>query len=91
MGTSDASGLAIPAGGKNHVPIYANLGAIPVAVLDTAFESFLQRVMELAIPATERANQAVTTDMGVSGTAVKRTGHPSRKTNTVWLKPYLRF
>ena len=42
MGTSDASGFAILADGENHVPIYAGFGTIPVAVLGTAFESFIQ-------------------------------------------------
>jgi hypothetical protein len=42
MGTSDASCFAIPAGGENHVPIYAGIDAITVAVFDTAFESFVQ-------------------------------------------------
>jgi hypothetical protein len=35
--------------------------------------------MELAIPTAERTNPAVTTDMDISGTTVKRTGHSNRK------------
>jgi hypothetical protein len=33
--------------------------------------------MELAIPGTERANATVATDMGVSGSALKRGRHPN--------------
>jgi hypothetical protein len=33
--------------------------------------------MELAIPAAKRANAAVATDMGVSGSALKRGRHPN--------------
>ena len=74
MDTADAPGYAIPAGGEDRVPVFAVFGAIPVAVLDAAPESFTQRVMELAIPAAERPHAAITTDMGVSGSALKRGG-----------------
>ncbi len=77
MGTADAPSYAIPAGGEDRVPVFAGFGAIPVAVLDAAYEPFTQRVMELAIPGTERANATVATDMGVSGSALKRGKHPS--------------
>ena len=63
-----------PAGGEDRVSVFAGFGAIPVAVLDAAPESFTQRVMELAIPAAERPHAAITTDMGVSGSALKRGG-----------------
>jgi hypothetical protein len=39
--------------------------------------------MELAIPAAERANTAVATDMGVSGSALKRGRHPNGMPSTV--------
>ncbi len=83
MGTTAAPGYAIPAGGEDRVPVFAGFGAIPVAVLDVAPEPFTQRVMELAIPAAERANAAVATDMGVSGSALKRGRHPNGMPSTV--------
>ena len=67
MATAAAPGCAIPAGGQDRVQVFSGFGAISVAVLDTALEPFTQRVMELAISTAERANAAVTTDMGVSG------------------------
>ncbi len=75
MGTAAAPDYDIPEGGEDRVPVFAVFGAIPVAVLDAAPEPFTQRVMELAIPAAERANAAVATDMGVSGSALKRGRH----------------
>jgi len=77
MGTEAAPGYAILAGGEDRVPVFAGFGAIPAAVLDTAPEPFTQRVMELAIPAAQRANATVTTDMGVSGSDLKRGRHLS--------------
>ncbi len=77
MVTTVAPGYAIPAGGEDRFPVFSGFGAIPVAVLDAAPEPFTQRVMELAIPAAERANAAATTDMGVSGSALKRGRHPN--------------
>ncbi len=75
MVTTVAPGYAIPAGGEDRFPVFSGFGAIPVAVLDAAPEPFTQRVMELAIPAAERANATVATDMGVSGSALKRGRH----------------
>ncbi len=77
MGTADAPSYAIPAGGEDRVPVFAGFGTIPVAVLNAAPEPFTQRVMELAIPGTERATATVATDMGVSGSALKRGRHPN--------------
>ena len=67
MAPAAAPGFTIPAGGEDRVPVFAGFGAISVAVFDAALEPFTQRVMELAISTAERANAAVTTDMGVSG------------------------
>ncbi len=83
MGTADAPGYAIPAGGEDRVPVFAGFGTIPVAVLDAAPEPFTQRVMELAIPAAERANATVATHMGVSGSALKRRRYPNGMPSTV--------
>ncbi len=75
MVTPDAPGYIIPAGGEDCAPVFAGFGAISVAVFDAALESGTQRVVELAIPAAERANAAVATDMGVSESALKRDRH----------------
>ena len=72
MAPAAALGYAIPAGGKDRVSVFTGFGAIPVAVLDAAPEPITQRVMELAVPAAERANAAAATDMDVSGSALKR-------------------
>jgi len=72
MGTADAPGYAIPAGGEDRVPVFAGFSAIPVAVFDAAPEPFTQRVMELAIPAAEPADAAVKADMGVSRSTVEK-------------------
>jgi len=83
MGTANTPGYAISAGGEDRVSVFAGFGAVPVAVLDTAPVPFNQRVMELAIPAAERANAAVATDMGVSGSALKRERHSSGMSGAV--------
>ncbi len=83
MGAANTPGYAIPAGGEDRVPVFAGFGAIPVAVLDAAPEPSTQRVMDLAIPAAERANATVATDMGVSGSALKRRRHPNWMPSTV--------
>ena len=83
MVTAAAPGYAIPAGGEDRVPVFTGFGAIPVAVFDAASEPFTQRIMELAIPAAERANAAVATDMGVSGSALKRDRHSNEMPSTV--------
>jgi hypothetical protein len=75
MGKADAPGHAIPAGGEDHVPVFAGFGKVPVAVFDTASEPFPQRVMELAIPYPDPADPAVATDMGVSGSDLKMDKH----------------
>ncbi len=77
MAPAAAPGFTIPAGGEDRVSVFARFGAISVAVLDVAPEPITQRVMELAVPAAERANAAAATDMGVSGSALKRGRHPN--------------
>ena len=83
MAPAAAPGFTIPAGGEDRVSVFARFGAISFAVLDAAPEPITQRVMELAVPAAERANAAAATDMGVSGSALKRergirTGYQAR-------------
>ena len=70
MGTAGTPGDALPAGGEDRKPVLPGFGAIPAAVFDAAAVPFTLRVLELAIPATERADAAVTTDMGVSGSGL---------------------
>ena len=82
MGTADTPGCAIPAGGEDCISVLPGFGAIPPAVFDAALEPCTQRVMELAIPNSERANAAVATDMGVSGSALKRDRHSNGMPNT---------
>ena len=83
MGTADAPGYAIPAGGENRVPVFVGFGAIPVAVLDAAFKPISQRIMELAISAADSANAVVATNMGVSGKALKPERHSRWVPNTL--------
>ncbi len=83
MVTATAPGYAISAGGEDRVQVFSGYGAISVAVLDATLEPFTQRVMELAISTAERANTAVATDMGVSGSALKRERHSNGIPSTV--------
>jgi hypothetical protein len=83
MRTADALAYAIPAGGEDHVLVFAGFGAIPVAVFDAALKPCTQRVMELAIPDAELANAAAATDMGVPGSALKRDRHSNAMPSTI--------
>jgi len=81
MDTAVAPGFDIHSGGEDYVPVFADFGAIPGAVLDAASEPFTQRVMELAISSAECADAFVATDMDVPGPALKM-GKASGRLNT---------
>jgi hypothetical protein len=83
MRTADAPGYVIPAGGEDLVPVFAGSSTIPVAVFDAALEPCTHRIMGLPIPGAELANAAVATDMGVSGSALKRNTNSNGMPSTI--------
>ena len=75
-------GAAVPSGGDDRLAFAAGLHPCPAAVPDAAVGFFVQPVVELAVPATEPADTAAATDMGLPGAIMTARGHANTLNQT---------